>query len=309
MKALHIETPVFYSNYLSKSINKKVYLKMECFQETGSFKIRGLGYLCQHEYNQGKQKFISSSGGNAGFAVTWAGMKMQIPVDVYVPETTPETTQAFLRNRGAQVFVAGREWDDTHKLAVQAAENEDAAYIHPFDHPLIHFGHSGMVDEIKFQAPKPDVIILSVGGGGLLCGVVEGLIRNSWSDVQVLAVETTGSASFNLSLQLKSLVSLDKIDTIATSLGARKVCQQAFNFGINYPVFSQLVSDQDTLNACRLMANEQRVLIEPASGASIAALFSQNEILQKAENIIVIVCGGIGVNLNRLQEWESKLQT
>ena len=134
MKALHIETPVFYSNYISKSINKKVYLKMECFQETGSFKIRGLGYLCQQEYNQGKQKFISSSGGNAGFAVTWAGMKIQIPVDVYVPETTPETTQAFLRNRGAQVFVAGREWDDTHKLAVQAAENEHAA----FDGRLAH---------------------------------------------------------------------------------------------------------------------------------------------------------------------------
>ena len=85
MKPLHIETPLFESRPLSILAGRSVWLKMEALQPPGSFKIRGIGFACQEYARRGAKRFISSSGGNAGITVAYAGRYLSIPVIVVVP--------------------------------------------------------------------------------------------------------------------------------------------------------------------------------------------------------------------------------
>jgi threonine dehydratase len=100
---------------------------------------------------------------------------------------------------------------------------ERDAMLHPFDDPLLWEGHATLVDEIVRSGEKPEAIVVSVGGGGLLSGVVEGLRRHDWTNVPVVAVETVGADSLARSLEGGHLVTLDAITSIATSLGAKQV--------------------------------------------------------------------------------------
>jgi L-serine/L-threonine ammonia-lyase len=307
MEELYICTPLIESFSLSKRCNKHVFLKMENMQPTGSFKIRGIGLLCQKGKENGARHFVSSSGGNAGYAAAYAGEKLNVPTTVFVPTTTPPDFRRRIRAQGAEVRVVGNVWDEAHEEALQFSREMDGLYISPFDHPLIWEGHSTIVDEIAAQIDKPDAIILSVGGGGLLCGVIEGLQRIGWKDIPIVAVETEGTASFAASLKQGRLVTLDEITGVAKSLGARTVAQKAIERARQHPVQSVVVTDSEAIDACIGFANEHRCLVEPACGASLSVAYENRDILEKAESVVIIVCGGIGVDLERMQEWKNKL--
>lgn len=301
---LYIQTPCFESTPLSNRINKSVLLKMECFQPTGSFKIRGIGLLCKEYKENGVDHFISSSGGNAGYSVAYAGRRLGAQVTVIVPETTPKDVCDRINQEGAKVIIQGTVWDESHKYALKLSNDLGAAYISPFDHPTIWRGHSTIVDEIARQCQRrPDAIILSVGGGGLLCGIVEGLQRNNWNDVQIIAVETEGADSLSSSVKSGKLVTLDRIDSIATSLGAKQVAAQAFKYSQSYPITTYTVSDLVAVNACKMFSYNHRVLVEPACGASLSLVYNDSELINSLKTILVIVCGGIGVSLQKLEEW------
>ncbi len=205
---LHVPTPLFDDEATSKRIGRRVTLKMECFQPVGSFKIRGIGLLCERAFAAGKRIFVSSSGGNAGFAVAYAAHKLGATASVVVPSTTPGETCDLLRLYGAEVTVQGDVWDVADLHARELAADDTAAYVSPFDHPTLWEGHATLVDEMAKAGPKPDVIIVSVGGGGLMCGVLEGLHRNGWQDVKLLAVETLGAESLHRSMAEGHLVTL-----------------------------------------------------------------------------------------------------
>jgi L-serine/L-threonine ammonia-lyase len=110
MKPLHIETPFFESHPLSLQAGRPVWLKLEALQPPGSFKIRGIGRACQEYARRGAHRFISSSGGNAGIAVAYAGRQLAIPVVVVVPGTTTEPARQLIQQEGAQVIVHGPSW-------------------------------------------------------------------------------------------------------------------------------------------------------------------------------------------------------
>jgi len=117
----------------------------------------------------------------------------------------------YIETKGAFVEVYGSVWDEANEYALLLSKEVNSAYIPPFDHPTLWNGHATIIDETVRQCQKPDLIVLSVGGGGLLCGVVEGLRRNNWGDVPVVAVETEGAASFAAAVNAGRLVSLDRI--------------------------------------------------------------------------------------------------
>ncbi|MFN2270912.1 MAG: pyridoxal-phosphate dependent enzyme, partial [Anaerolineae bacterium] len=273
MGALHIRTPLVESFPLSKRTGRRVLLKMENLQPAGSFKIRGIGLLCQQGKQDGVSHFVSSSGGNAGYAAAYAGRRLGVQTTVFVPETTPPDARRKIASQGAEVKVAGSVWDEADGEARTLAEKVNGLYISPFDHPLIWGGHATIVDELAGETDKPDEIILSVGGGGLLCGVVEGLRRNGWQDVPILAVETEGTASLAASLEQGRLVTLDKITGVATSLGAKTVAREAFERARRHPVQSIVVTDAEAIDACLQFADEHRCLVEPACGASLALAY------------------------------------
>jgi L-serine/L-threonine ammonia-lyase len=309
--ALHIHTPLIESFPLSERTGRRILLKMENLQPAGSFKIRGIGLLCEHGKRDGVSHFVSSSGGNAGYAAAYAGRKLSVQTTVFVPETTAPEARRKIASQGAEVIVAGSVWDESDLEARALAEKANGLYISPFDHPLIWQGHATLVDEIARdlarETDKPDAVVLSVGGGGLLCGVIEGLRQNGWQDVPVLAVETEGTASLAASLEQGQLVTLDEITGVATTLGAKTVAREAFERARRNPVQSFVVSDGEAINACVQFADEHRCLVEPACGASLALAYSRPESLGEAKRVVFVVCGGVGVNLDKIRQWQQAI--
>lgn len=298
---LHIHTPLIESRPLSLAAGSNVWLKLDALQPCGSFKLRGVGHACEVHHARGARHFVSSSGGNAGLAVAYAGRKLGVPVTVVVPETTTERAKDLLCLEGAKVVVHGSSWQEANALA-QTLVGPDDAFIHPFDDPLLWAGHASLVDEVTKAGEKPDAVVLSVGGGGLLSGVVEGLQRNGWGDVPVLAVETAGAASLHAAMQAGHPVELERIASVATSLGAKRVADQALVCVQQHPVHSHLVSDRAALEACERFLVDHRVLVEPACGAALALAYAPGALAQY-QNVLVVVCGGATATLEQIQAW------
>ncbi len=292
---MHIKTPLI-SSKLSSVPGLEVQLKLENLQPVQSFKIRGIGHICTELYKTGARHFVSSSGGNAGYAVAYAGKELGAKVNVFVPRTSSQTTIEKLKSLNAEVIQIGSDWNETNEYALNFSQEHQAQYISPFDHPLIWEGHSTLIDELAQQTSKPDAIILSVGGGGLLCGVLQGLHKNSWQDVPVIAVETEGTQSLAASMKANKLITLSNISGIATSLGSRTVAKEAFAWTKKHDIRSLVVSDEEALSACMNFKAAHDYLVEPACGASLAAL-NHSAVLAGLQSVIVIVCGGINTNL------------
>ncbi|MFL6710943.1 MAG: pyridoxal-phosphate dependent enzyme [Massilia sp.] len=303
-RPLHIATPLLEAPAMSGP-GQTVWLKMEALQPTGSFKNRGVGHACTVYAARGARRFVSSSGGNAGIAAAYAGRKLGLPVTVVVPETVSARALALLQREQANIVVHGASFQEANEHA-QSLLGADAAFIHPFDDPLLWEGHASMIAEVAASGLRPDAVVLSVGGGGLLCGVVEGLRQQGWIDVPVIAVETAGAASYAAALAADEPVTLPAITSIATSLGARKVAQAAFAASRAHPIESRVVSDRAAVEACRRFIADQRVVVEPACGAALAVAYD-GQALARFSNVLVIVCGGATATIEQLAQWEQSL--
>jgi L-serine/L-threonine ammonia-lyase len=298
---LHIQTPLIESGALSTH-GQSVWLKMEALQPPGSFKIRGVGHACEEYVRRGAKRFVSSSGGNAGIAAAYAGRRLGVPVVVVVPETTTERAKALIWRENAEVIVHGASFQEANALA-QSMVGADDAFIHPFDDPLLWQGHASMIDEAVAAGVRPDAVVLSVGGGGLMCGVIEGLRRNGLPQVPVLAVETEGARSLAAAMQANERVVLPAITSIATSLGARQVSAEAFRWTREHDVRSLVVTDKEAVAACLRFMDDQRLVVEPACGAALAPVYKHDAALEGFRNVLVIVCGGVTATVAQLNAW------
>ena len=299
--SLHIETPLIISDVLSDLVDKDIRLKLDALQPSGSFKIRGVGFACEYFANKGAKSFLSSSGGNAGMAVAYAGKKLGIPVKVIVPETTSTRSISLLKKDNAEVIIHGSSWLEANELA-QSILTDETAFIHPFDDELLWSGHSTIIDEVKATDFKPDLIILSICAAGRLAGVLKGLLIYKWEDTPIMAVETFGAASLNNSLKKGETVELDKISSLATSLGAKKVSEGAFKLACAHNVISVLTSDLDTLLTCENFLSDHKILVEPACGAALSPVYNQMNELEAFSKILVIVCGGSTMSIDDIRE-------
>ncbi len=309
---LHVQTPLLESRPLSHAAGATVFLKMEALQPSGSFKLRGIGRLCENALRGGATEFVASSGGNAGLAVAYAGRRLDARVTVVVPRTTSGDTCRRIADYGAHVLVHGADWDEADERARAIVRERSAVYVPPFDHPEIWDGHATMIDEAvaQFDAissdptlKRPGLVVLAVGGGGLLCGVLQGLERNRWPDVPVLAVETQGAASYAAGCDAGRPVDIGAINSVATSLGARKVVAEAIDWRTRHVVESCQVSDGDAVRACARFLDDQRVLVEPACGAALAPVYAGSDRVREAASVLVIVCGGACVSRRQLDDW------
>jgi L-serine/L-threonine ammonia-lyase len=302
---LHIDTPLLASRAMPARPGQTVWLKRDALQPSGSFKLRGIGHACATYAQRGARRFVSSSGGNAGIAAAYAGRSLGLPVLVVVPETASTRARELIEREGAQVMVHGASFQEANAMALSLLGEQDA-FIHPFDDPLLWDGHASMIDEVARAGVRPDAVVLSVGGGGLLCGVVEGLRRNGLAGVPVVAVETAGADSYAQSLAAGERIELPRIASIATSLGARRVSEQAFALARQHPVRPVVVNDSDAVDACLRFMDDHRVVVEPACGASLALAYQSHPALAEARNVLVIVCGGVTATVAQLQAWATR---
>jgi L-serine/L-threonine ammonia-lyase len=289
-----------------------VYVKLDALQASGSFKDRGMAHLCATFEKEGAKQLISSSGGNAGLAVATVGPQLGMSVSVIVPETTKPLVIAKLESLGAKVTIHGKNWNAADELAREkVAADPSAKYVSPYDNPLLWTGHSTIVDEIVEELPGGiGAFVLSVGGGGLLCGALEGFARQQ-VEAKVVAAETEGASSFGQAWEKGEVVTLSGIHSIATSLGATSVTPVSLERAKQHKggFSSAICTDAEAVEACVRFAQDHRLLVEPACGAALAIAYSErlrNEHLKDVEGPVVLeVCGGSGVNVDLLHSWKS----
>ncbi|EXJ79966.1 hypothetical protein A1O3_08252 [Capronia epimyces CBS 606.96] len=288
-------------------------MKLENLQPSGSFKSRGVGNLVRNCVQRRRTSatashgpkihFISSSGGNAGLAATTAARQLDQDVTVVVPKTTGRAMRDKLVAAGARVLVHGATVSDADEYVKHmVADDPKSVYVPPFDHEDIWQGNSTIIDELHAQLDghPPTAIICSVGGGGLFNGIMQGLERHGWtSHVQVLAVETSGADSLAQSLQAGELITLPCITSIARSLGVTRVSERTLAYADARPdlVHSLVLSDAAAAMACVRFADQEKIMVEAACGAAVAAC--DQAVLRAAvhgfgtdSTIVVVVCGG-----------------
>jgi L-serine/L-threonine ammonia-lyase len=274
--------------------------------------------------------FYCSSGGNAGIACATAAIRLERKATIVVPLTTLPIAIAKLETLGAHVYQHGASWmeADAFMRTEFLDRDPDGVYVPPFDHPDIWSGAAVLVDELDQQIGDFDGIVCSVGGGGLFCGIMEGLANREHrlrtrfgecNDVQVLAVETRGADSLTQAVAKGEHMMLDGITSIATSLGARKVAKQAFDLAMTQPgVHTLALSDAEAAMATVRFAEDERLLVEVACGASLASVYNgslrkhlgkgMTDVQWSHEKIVVVVCGGNIINLDMLTEYRLKYE-
>jgi len=302
--ALHTHTPALPGPADYSRAARALIFKLDALQPCGSFKMRGIGTAAERAVARGARELVCPSGGNAGFAAAHAGARLNVPTLIVVPESTLPGVRARIASVGANVIVFGAAWDEANEHALALARARGAAYLHAFDDPDIWDGHATLIDECCADGWKFDAVACCVGGGGLLAGIVAGLRRNGLSDVPVIAVETEGAASYAAALRAGRPVTLPKLTSIATTLGAKRVCQRAVDLAQEHEIIALTVTDAQAVAACVKFADAYRVLVEPACGATLAALDVHASVFGRFERVLVEICGGIGVSLAGLAGWQ-----
>ncbi|XP_038053783.1 L-serine dehydratase/L-threonine deaminase-like [Patiria miniata] len=318
-KPLHICSPLLESLPMAKVAGCKVFIKCDNTQPSASFKIRGIGHRIQKAIKTGGKHIICSSGGNAGVAAAYAARQLGMPATIVIPESTPTFVADGLRDEGANVIVHGKVWDNANEYALKLSEEIDGSIIiHPFDHPDVWEGHSSIITECATELPsKPDAVVLCIGGGGLFCGVVQGMQKAGWHDVPIIAMETKGADSYNASVVAGELVTLPDITSEAKCLGALTVCRRSFEYYKEHPIpiHSVVVDDSDAMKACLRFLNDHRMLVELACGAALSCIYSNiiqdlknsGKLRSDLQSVLVIVCGGNGISLEKLLKYKSSI--
>ncbi|ANZ75839.1 BA75_02300T0 [Komagataella pastoris] len=323
----YLRTPLVESVSLSRLAGCKVYLKYECSQPSGSFKSRGLGMLVHYSINEAKKlgyeqrpHFYSSSGGNAGYATALACTLYEAPCTVVMPVISKQIMQQKIKATGADVILHGHNIQEADlylkELLNKRREEGDfnCVYCHPFDNPVVWEGHSTIVDEIidaNINISKLRAVACSVGGGGLLNGIVQGLLRNGLT-VPVIAIETEGAPTLQRTIEENQVIHLETVNTVATSLACKYVPQKTLEYCQVYDIRSVLVSDNQAVTSCIKFSLDHNVIVEPACGACLASVyFSKLDTLglnlQPDDAIVIIVCGGSSTTFEDLHEFAKSL--
>jgi len=313
-RPLHVTTPLIYSTPLSHIAGRDVFLKLENVQPSGSFKIRGIGATMQEAVRNGAKEFVGSSGGNAGMAMAVAARQLQKKLTIFIPTSTLPFMIDKLKAEGAVVVVAGNNWNEANKAALAANESPDTFMVHPFNQVTTWAGHSTLIAELTTQLEQvPACLVTCVGGGGLAMGLLQGMDKlDNWEKVKLITMETEGANCLLAARKAGQLVTLPAITSIATSLGALAVTEDLLQYCLDKPgrVMSHEVTDTDAKRSCVKFATDQRMLVEPACGAALSAVYTGliNKLQDKMEEgpVVVVVCGGNIVNVDLIEAWKKE---
>lgn len=302
----------------------RVFLKLDNLQPSGSFKSRGIGnYVLQRAAERiaspsidNSIHFYAASGGNAGIACVHAARMLGYPATVVVPKSAKPVMIAKLWAMGVTAVIQhGSTIAEAQEYIINTILPADPAgiFVPPFDHQDIWDGNATIMQEIAAQlGEKPDVVVCSVGGGGLLNGIMQVIDDKGWSnDVQVLAMETDGADSLNQSLKAGQLITLPRITSQATSLGVVKVAEKTLEYAQRPNVTSVVLSDDEAARGCCLLAEHERMMVELTVGVNVPVcydgvlqkLLASKKTINKDSKVILIVCGGNDISLDMLMAW------
>lgn len=295
-------TPTIRSDYYSQRTGANIYLKLDIFQPTHSFKVRGaLNTLLALPVEQRQKGVITASQGNHGLGVIYAAQQLGIKAAVYLGKGTPEVRVKALEATGAEVVLYGDSWDEANHYAMELAAKEGKAYIHPFNDVNVMAGQGTVFMEMLAQVPQIDAVIVSIGGGGLISGVISAAEAFS-PTTDVYGVETIGADSMYQSVQEGMVVELPAITSIATSLGARKTEITQLGIVYEYAMGVVTVTDEQAVASLLTLLDEEKLLVEPAASCTLAAITEGKIAVKAGSNVAVLMCGA-NVTLESVLGW------
>jgi len=284
-------TPLIYSPGISRLLDAEVYLKPECFQVTGSFKVRGacniLASLSQEERNRG---LVTCSSGNHGAALSYAAALFgSPPTTVFVPEGAEETKKARIKAYGARIREEGKDFLETYDRALAFVEKSGGRYIHSHGDPLVIAGQGTIGLELLMELPDPDMIIVPVGGGGLISGIATA-VKSRSENIRIYGVEAAAAPGAYLSMkdgfchetvEIKPSLADGLLGTLTP---------------LTYSIVSELtagiriVEEPEITRAMRVFLEEEQLLVEGSAAVGLAALL-ERKIDVKGKTLICILTG------------------
>ena len=284
-------TPLVEVHPVKKSFTEaQIFLKLESMQIGGSFKVRGaVNKLKTLEAGQIGRGIVTASGGNHGIAVAYAGWIAQCPATVFISNNVPPNKIRQLESWGAIIVRAGNVWDDANRAALEYAEKENLAYIHPFADPFVIAGQGTIALEVLQQMPDLDMIVVAIGGGGLISGI--SLAAKALNpNITVIGVEPIGAPTLYASCKAGRLTELEEVNTAANTLAPRNTAQINLDIIRKYVDDIVLVTDEEMLEGARWLWREMGVAAELSGSAAFAALLSGRITVSKGQKVCAIVC-------------------
>ena len=283
-------TPVEPSRAVSSISNMQTMLKCEHLQRTGSFKIRGaynrIAQLTESERSHG---VVCASAGNHAQGVALSASLLGVRSMVFMPVSAPLPKVEATRSYGAEVTLVGETFDDAFEASQKWAAENEAVFVHPFDHPDIIAGQGTVGLEILDQVPDVASIVVPMGGGGLISGVAAA-VKARKPDVRIIGVEAAGASAFPASLAAGEPVGLPDVSTIADGIAVKTPGVLTLAHVDAYVDEIVTVTEEEIARAVLLLVERAKQVVEPSGAAGLAAVMGGHGLY--VEPAVVLLCGG-----------------
>jgi threonine dehydratase len=290
MPHLH-RTPMLGSRTLSRLAGCPISFKAEVFQRTGSFKARGaLNAVMQLDDEQRSRGIITLSAGNHGQGIAFSAALTGTRAVVFMPETAVPTKVEAIRNYGAETLFAPSMEEILPVMEAYQYEH-GLTYISPYNHRDIIAGQGIVGLEILEDQPDVDTVVVPVGGGGLIAGIALA-IKCQRPDVRVVGVEPVGANIVKKSLDSGRLEEARDLNTVADGLAAPAAGDLSQAIIEHYVDDVVLVTDEEIVDALRLILGRMKVLVEPSGAAATAALLTGRVAPREGGTAVAILSGG-----------------
>ncbi|MDE6809407.1 MAG: threonine ammonia-lyase [Muribaculaceae bacterium] len=279
----------------------EIYLKPECLQHTGSFKLRGAYYKISQLTPEEKERgVIACSAGNHAQGVALGAKNNGIKALICLPAGAPISKVEATKSYGAEICLVPGVYDDAYAKAIELRDKHGYTFVHPFDDPLVIAGQGTIGLEILEEMPDVDAIVVPVGGGGLISGLAFA-VKTLRPDIKVYGVQADGAPSMAESVHLHRMIHLNSVSTIADGIAVKEPGINTFDLCNRYVDEIVTVSDEEIAAAILYLMEKQKLVSEGAGAVSVAAVMT-GKIPVKGKKVVCLVSGGnIDVNtLNRV---------
>lgn len=295
-------SPLVRADAYSARLGCDLSLKLELLLPTHAFKVRGaMNALLNMTGAAREAGVVTASGGNHGLGLAYAARQLGVHACVTLPTTTPAIRIDTIRGLGGEVIVHGDDWNAANDLALSLVAAHGYTYLSPFDDPRVMAGQGTIALEILERAPDTEVIVCSVGGGGLISGIVSA-VKQLRPSVRVVGVETLGADCVSQSLARGELVTLPRFASIAESLGTRRSSDHPFAIIRAGAERVVTVSDAHAVAELLYTLDREKLLVEPAASCTLAALTAGLVPDLAGRRVVAVMCGG-NTTLSQVESW------
>ena len=289
LKSVLRHTDLVYAPELNPEAD--IYLKPECLQVTGSFKVRGAYYKIATLSDEEKAKgVIACSAGNHAQGVALAATKSGIKSLICLPDSAPVSKVEATRKLGAEICLVNGVYDDAYKRALDLRDEKGYTFIHPFDDDKVISGQGTIGLEIADQLPDADAVIVPIGGGGLISGVAFA-IKQLNPNIKVYGVQAAGAPSMFNSIHDGKIECLPSVSTIADGIAVKEPGAITFDTCQKYVDEIVTVTDDEISAAILALIEKQKMIAEGAGAVSVAAAMF-NKVPVKGKKVVCVVSGG-----------------